>query len=277
MTHATSIYAYLGPRGTFSQSAVSAFTADADVQLLECATIPEIFEAVDAGRATFGVVPIENSLEGSVNATLDAFAFTTTSQILAEETIDIHHALITAPGVDLADVKRIISHPQATGQCSRWIARNLPGREIVAANSTADAVRIAAGDPTVAAIGTELAARLYGAVVVEPRIEDHAANQTRFVLAGRGEPARTGRDKTSLALFLKADKPGALLMILSEFAYAGINLTKIQSRPTKRAMGEYMFFMDLEGHRDEPDVKTALDCLRLKLRDVKMLGSYPRA
>lgn len=277
MTHATPIYAYLGPRGTFSQAAVSAFAVDEDVQLLECATIPEIFEAVDAGRANFGVVPIENSLEGSVNATLDAFAFTTTSQILAEATIDIHHALITAPGVDLADVKRIISHPQATGQCSRWIARNLPGREIVAANSTADAVRIASGDPTVAAIGTELAARLYGAVVVEPRIEDHASNQTRFVLAGRGEPARTGRDKTSLALFLKADKPGALLMILSEFAYAGINLTKIQSRPTKRAMGEYMFFMDLEGHRDEPDVKTALDCLRLKLRDVKMLGSYPRA
>ncbi len=277
MTHAQPIYAYLGPRGTFSQAAVSAFTADEDVKLLECATIPEIFEAVDAGRATFGVVPIENSLEGSVNATLDAFAFTTTSQILAEATIDIHHALITAPGVDLADVKRIISHPQATGQCSRWIARNLPGREIVAANSTADAVRIAAGDPTVAAIGTELAARLYGAVVVEPRIEDHASNQTRFVLVGRGEPARTGHDKTSLALFLKADKPGALLMILSEFAYAGINLTKIQSRPTKRAMGEYMFFMDMEGHKDEPDVKTALDCLRLKLREVKMLGSYPRA
>lgn len=277
MSDATPVYAYLGPKGTFSQIAANEFIGEAQATLLECATIPEIFEAVDAGRATFGVVPIENSLEGSVNATLDSFAFATSSQILAEKTVDIHHSLILAQGADLSRVKRVISHPQATGQCSRWIARNLPGREIVAANSTADAVRIASQDPSVAAIGTQLAAEMYGAQVVEPRIEDHASNQTRFVLIGHGYPRRTGRDKTSLALFLKADKPGALLMILSEFAYAEINLTKIQSRPTKRAMGEYMFFMDLEGHAEDGDLKTALDSLRLKLREVKVLGSYPRA
>lgn len=277
MTSSVPVYAYLGPRGTFSQMAAARFIDGSSAELLECATIPEIFEAVDSGRATFGVVPIENSLEGSVNATLDAFAFSTSSQILSEKTVDIHHALIAAPGTTLAHVERVVSHPQATGQCGRWIARNLPGREIQPANSTADAVRIAVESSGTAAIGTELAAQLYGAEVIEPRIEDHASNQTRFVLIGHGEPARTGRDKTSLALFLKADKPGALLMILSEFAYGNINLTKIQSRPTKRAMGEYMFFVDLEGHVDEPDVKTALDSLRLKLREVKVLGSYPRA
>jgi prephenate dehydratase len=129
----------------------------------------------------------------------------------------------------------------------------------------------------VAAVGTRLAAELYGGEIVEPAIEDYAGNQTRFVVIGRGLRSRTGDDKTSLALFLKADKPGALLMILSEFAYAEINLTKIQSRPTKRALGDYMFFVDLEGHVEDQHVRTALDCLRLKLREVKVLGSYPRA
>lgn len=269
------VYAYLGPKGTFSQQAALAFAPEGHDRFLECATIPEIFEAVDAGRASFGVVPIENSLEGSVNATLDALAFQTRSHIVAEKTIEIHHALIGAPGIDLAKVQRVVSHPQASGQCARWLDRNLPGRSIVASNSTADAVRIAVGDPTSVAIGTELAAELYGGEILQRGIEDHAANQTRFVLIGADIMPRTGHDKTSLALSLKADRPGALLMILAEFAYAGINLTKIQSRPTKRAMGEYMFFADAEGHVDEPDMRTALDSLRLKLRDVKVLGSYP--
>lgn len=268
-------YAFLGPSGTFSEEALLSLKVP-DLESVPCASIGEVFESVQRGQADSGLVPIENSVEGSVNATLDALAFDSTLEIRGELVLDVHHALITAPGADLRAVISVVSHPQATAQCRRWLARNLPGRAIVAANSTAEAVRFAAADPTIAAIGTALAAGLYGAEVREPAIEDYAGNQTRFVVIGRGLCDRTGCDKTSLALFLRADKPGALLMILSEFAYAAVNLTKIQSRPTKRALGEYMFFVDLEGHVDDAHIKTALDCLQLKLREVRVLGSYPR-
>lgn len=269
-------YAFLGPAGTFSEEALLSLAVE-ELHPVACASIEEVFEAVERGQADAGIVPIENSVEGSVNATLDALAFDTQLEIQREVVIDIHHALITAPGADLARVRTVISHPQATGQCRRWLARNLPGRATVAANSTAEAVRRAVEDESVAAVGTRLAAELYGGEVREPAIEDYAGNQTRFVVIGRGLRPRSGNDKTSLALFLKADKPGALLMILSEFAYGEVNLTKIQSRPTKRLLGDYMFFVDLAGHVDDENVRTALDCLRLKLREVKVLGSYPRA
>ncbi len=269
-------YAFLGPAGTFSEEALLSLGIE-DLEPYPCVSIDEVFEAVERGQADAGVVPIENSVEGSVPATLDALAFETSLEIQGELVLDIHHALILAPGADLAQVKTVVSHPQATGQCRRWLARNLPGRTVVAANSTAEAVQHAVADATIAAVGTRLAAELYGGEIVEPAIEDYAGNQTRFVIIGRGLRSHTGHDKTSLALFLKADKPGALLMILSEFAYGEINLTKIQSRPTKRALGDYMFFVDLEGHVEDQNVRTALDCLRLKLRDVKVLGSYPRA
>lgn len=269
-------YAFLGPAGTFSEEALLSLSIP-DVEPLPCANIPEVFEAVERGQAEGGVVPIENSVEGSVPATLDALAFDTQLEIQGELVLDIHHALITAPGADLAKVKTIVAHPQASGQCRRWLARNLPGRPVIAANSNAESVRQAVADPEMAAVGTRLAAELYGGEVHETAIEDYAGNQTRFVVIGRGLRPQTGYDKTSLALFLKADKPGALLMILSEFAYGEINLTKIQSRPTKRQLGDYMFFVDLEGHVDDQNVKTALDCLSLKLRAVKVLGSYPRA
>ncbi len=269
-------YAFLGPEGTFSEAALLSLGID-DLEPYACSSIDEVFEAVERGQADGGVVPIENSVEGSVPATLDALAFDTQLEIQGELVLDIHHAFLTAPGVDVASVKTIYAHPQASGQCRRWIARNMPGRTVIAANSNSESVRLAMHDPESAAIGTLLAAELNGAEVREPAIEDYAGNQTRFVVIGRGLRERTGRDKTSLALFLKADKPGALLMILSEFAYGEINLTKIQSRPTKRQLGDYMFFVDFEGHVEDQNVRTALDCLRLKLRDVKVLGSYPKA
>jgi len=269
-------YAFLGPAGTFTEEALLSLGIDG-VEPVACVSIEEVFEAVERGQADAGIVPIENSVEGSVNATLDALAFDTQLEIQSELVLDIHHALITAPGADLGSVRTVVSHPQATGQCRRWLTRNLPGRSVVAANSTAEAVQRAVTEPTVAAVGTRLAAQLYGGEVREPAIEDYAGNQTRFVVIGRGLRERTGDDKTSLALFLKADKAGALLMILSEFAYAEISLTKIQSRPTKRQLGDYMFFVDFHGHIEDSHVRTALDCLRLKLREVKVLGSYPRA
>ena len=268
-------YAFLGPAGTFSEEALLSLGLP-EVEPVECTSIPEVFEAVERGRADGGVVPIENSIEGSVPATLDALAFDTQLEIQQEIVLDVHFCAVVAPGTTLADVTAIVAHPQASGQCRRWLERKLSGRPVTAANSNAEAVRTAVATPGTLAIGTTLAAELYGGEIVEDRIEDYAGNQTRFVLIGRGLRDRTGKDKTSLALFMKEDRSGTLHMILGEFVYADINLTKIQSRPTKRQLGDYMFFIDLEGHVDDANVKTALDCLRLKLREVKVLGSYPR-
>jgi prephenate dehydratase len=269
-------YAYLGPAGTFSEEALLKLELE-DLEPVACTTIDEVFEAVERGQADGGIVPIENSVEGSVPATLDALAFDTQLEIQSEMVLDIHHCLVAVPGTDVAKVTEVFAHPQASGQCRRWLARNLPGRSVIAANSNAEAVQSAVAKPGAAALGPSLSAELYGAEILERNVEDYAGNQTRFVVIGRGLQPRSGADKTSLALFMKKDKPGALLMILSEFAYGEINLTKIQSRPTKRQLGDYMFFVDLEGHVDDQNVRTALDCLRLKLREVKVLGSYPRA
>ncbi|MDR2197146.1 MAG: prephenate dehydratase [Coriobacteriales bacterium] len=305
-------YAYLGPLGTYSHQATLTFTADAPgATLVECVSISEIFDLVDRGRVAYGVVPIENALEGSVNETLDAFAFTSGAQILGETVVDIHHDLIVRPGVELADVRTVVSHPQALGQCRRWLAEHLRTSATLPSNSTSEGVRQAVADTQgqTAAIGTALAAELFGGQIRASQIEDHYGNQTRFVLiatssstfstsstsasssalrnsggfrpstssgAGRAEEPQSDAYKTSLALFMKEDRPGTLLMILEEFAYAGVNLSKIQSRPTKRALGDYMFWIDIDAHADDLHVKTALDCLRLKLREVKLLGSYPR-
>jgi len=269
-------YAYLGPKGTFSEEALLALGVD-DLEPVPCPSIEEVFAVVGAGRADAGIVPIENSVEGSVNATLDTLAFDSDLTISAETVLEVRHALIAAPGTQLSDIREVVSHPHATAQCRKWLSRNLPNAEVAAANSTAEAVESAVGQQGVAAVGTRLAAERYGGVVLSDSIEDFADNKTRFVVVDRDQPARSGDDKTSLALFLHRDKPGALLMILSEFAYGEINLTKIQSRPTKRVLGEYMFFVDLEGHQTDAAVATALNCLRLKLRTVKILGSYPRA
>lgn len=275
------VYAYLGPEGTFSHMATLEFAQrpGGEYAMQPCATIEDVFEAVDRGRAMFGVVPIENALEGGVTSTLDAFAFDTTAQIVDEAVIDIHHCLIAAQGVQLEDITRLVSHPQPLGQCRRFIQKNLSRAQVVRGPSTAESVREAVGTPGTAGIGTRLAAQIYGGQVLADSIEDHYENQTRFVLVSQRPPVRrhTDHDKTSLALFMKHDASGVLLMILSEFAFAGINLTYIQSRPLKRALGEYMFFVDLEGNMDDPAVRTALDCLRLKLREVKVLGSYPAA
>lgn len=276
-------YAFLGPDGTHSHEALLAFAggeagpaAPDAVDAEAYPTIGEVFVAVERGKADLGLVPIENSVEGSVNATLDALAFESDLEIQAEIVRDIHHSLCVAPGTGLADITRIVSHPQAVAQSRRWITEHLLGKPIVAANSTAEAVRIAAEEPGVAAIGSAFAAKMYGADVLHEAIEDYAGNQTRFVVLGRGIHERTGHDKTSLALFMKADKPGTLHMILSEFAFGQINLTKIQSRPTRKALGDYMFYIDCAGHIEDENVRLALDCLRLKLRNVKVLGSYPR-
>ena len=274
-------FAYLGPAGTYHDEAARAFAHRLGIEnpeLVECPSLSEVFDCVDRGRTEYGVVATENALEGPVTATLDNFAFRSSATILGAHVLDIHHCLIMHPDATRDDVKTVVSHPQGLGQCRRYLNDKLHGIPTMTVASTADSARRAAADKSVAGIGNAFAAELYGARVEEACIEDHFGNQTSFALIGRQGhvPVLTGtKFKTSLALFLQADRPGALLMILSEFAYAGINLVKIQSRPTKQALGDYMFFVDIEGSTQDLEVQTALNCLRLKLREVKVLGSYP--
>ncbi len=281
MSDAETTIAFLGPEGTYTHEAALAFVEDLgidDPELLECTSFDEVFDCVEKGRAAFGVVGKENSLEGSVTATLDNFAARNAIAILGEKVIDIHHCLVTSPDAPLEDVERIASHPQGLAQCRRFINEKLPGRDTIATASTAESARIAASDPSTAGIANTFAAELYGAHVAVEEIEDHFGNQTSFALIGRAgtAPQLAGaRRKTTLALFLQADKTGALHMILSEFAYADVSLTMIQSRPTKQQLGDYMFFIEFEGTADDPGVQTALNCLRMKLREVKVIGSYP--
>jgi prephenate dehydratase len=267
-------WAFLGPEGTHTEEALHSL-GEPGITPVPCATIGDVFAAVESGECDQGIVPIENSIEGSVPATLDALVFDHSLHIQRELVRDIHNMLVVAPGTSRADITAVVSHPQGTAQCRAWLNKHLPGREILAANSTAEAVRRAVAEPGLAAVGTALAAELYGGEVLAASIEDFKGNQTRFVVLGTGIRERSGRDKSSLALFLVKDRPGALLMILSEFAYGEINLTKLQSRPTKKRLGEYMFFVDLEGHITDPKVALALECLELKLRAVKVLGSFP--
>ncbi|MFA5890700.1 MAG: prephenate dehydratase [Actinomycetota bacterium] len=272
--------AYLGPPGTFTEEALLSMGGSAEAELVAMSTVPEIVRAVEAGDVDAGLIPIENSIEGSVSVTLDSLAFATErAQIVAEVVRPIRHALLGLPGARLEDITDVESHPHATAQCREYLARALPGARIHAANSTAEAAREVSerGDATWAAIGTALAAELYGLAVVEADIEDRSENATRFVLIGRARPEPTGSDKTSVVCFIGQDRPGSLLAILHEFSDRQINLTKLESRPTKERLGEYCFFIDMEGHADEPPVRYAIDSLRTKILEVKVLGSYPRA
>lgn len=281
MSQSKPTYAFLGPIGTFSDMAVRALvergSLPADYDPLPCESLPEVFEAVERGKAGYGIVPIENSLEGSVTAVLDAFAFTSRAEILGEIAIDIHQALLLNPAATLDDVTTIASHTQGIGQCRRWINQNLPGRQLRLANSTAAAAEMAAADKTVAAIAAPLAAEICGIDIYEEAIEDNLSSQTRFVIIGKGPVAHEGPGKSTLALFMNADRPGTLQMILSELFFAGVNLTMVQSRPTKQDLGDYMFFMDIDGYADDPNIQVALNCLRMKMREVKVIGSYPRS
>lgn len=273
--------AFLGPVGTYSDEAARAFAARLGIDnptFIECSSFDEVFDCVDRGRCEYGVVAKENALEGPVTATLDNFAFKSSAVILGEEVVDIHHCLMTHPDAQIEDITTVASHAQGLAQCRRFLAEKLPGRASIITSSTAESARLAASNPHVAGIANELAAQTHGAVVRERDIEDHFGNQTLFALIGRQghEPVFTGdRYKTTLALFLQQDRAGTLNMILSEFAYAGINLSLIQSRPTKQSLGDYMFFIEFEQSVNELPVQTALNCLRLKLREVKILGCYP--
>ena len=272
--------AYLGPGGTFTEQALRAEPALAHGRLLEYPSISEVLEATAAGEADLGFAAIENSIEGSVNVTLDTLAFESRLLIQHETILDVHLDLLGAPGADLANVSRVVSFPHAAAQCRRFLAERLSHAHIEAATSTAAAVRAVASDadPTAAAIGAALAGRLYGLDALAANIGDHPDNRTRFVtVAASGIPAPSGHDKTSIVTFQRKDRPGSLLSILQEFAARSINLTKLESRPTKRSLGEYCFIIDLAGHVADELVADALLNIAAKSADVKFLGSYPAA
>jgi prephenate dehydratase len=272
-------FGFLGPPGTFTQEALLQVVDPETTDLIDLPTIEDVIYAVDRGEVDRGMVPIESSVEGTVNTTVDVLAFETEGLLIQREVIlNVRLHLLGRPGTDLSKVAEVYSMPVATAQCRRWLRENLPDAKIVATNSTAEAAgRVAYEKGSAVAIGPNLAAQLFALDVIARDVTDHPEAETRFVVLGKDATAPSGRDKTSLVAFpIAQDHPGALLEILTEFASRNINLTKLESRPTKRILGEYCFFIDLEGHIDDPNPAEAIASLE-RLVKLKTLGSYPRA
>jgi prephenate dehydratase len=267
---------FLGPRGTFAEEAVLTQSDLAHQELRPLRSVPDVISAVERGDAEIGLVPIENSIEGTVSVTLDTLAFDTDLLIQREIDLPVSLNLCALPGTTLDDIRTVLSHPNPLGQTRVWMSRKLPTADTVVTNSTAEAAqRVAsAGDRSLASIGTAYGATLHGLELLATDIEDHPENETRFVLVGHGIPAPTGHDKTSIVCFQGEDRPGSLLAILQEFAARAINLTKLESRPTKRGLGQYCFFIDFEGHLADELVADCLRNLAAKQAEVKFLGSY---
>lgn len=269
------IVAYLGPAGTYTHAAALQWF-DADASWLPVTDIQEIFAAVETGKADYGVVPVENSSEGSVIATLDAF-INSPLQINGESMLRIRQCLLAAAGVGIKDIVRIVSHQQSFGQCRQWLATTLPGVDKVSVSSNAEAARLASQPGGVAAIAGKTAAVLYGLQVLAEGIEDSTDNTTRFLLLSRKATlASTGLDKTSLILSAH-NEPGTLFRALEPFHRFGVNLTKLESRPSRKGAWSYSFYVDCEGHAEDAKVQSALQALKSHALEVKMLGSYPSA
>jgi chorismate mutase/prephenate dehydratase len=265
--------AYLGPSATFTHLAARRQFGSSAEYIPE-STIKAVFEAVARGKAQYGVVPIENSTEGVVNYTLDMF-MDSDLNITSEIMLEVSHNLLSKTGRK-SDVKKIYSYPQATAQCRNWLEENFPGIPIIEEPSTAAAARRVSKDFSAAAVASELAASIYKLKFVSKGIEDYKHNYTRFLVIAKDSPSRTGKDKTSIMFSVK-DRPGALYSILRHFARHKINLTKIESRPSKRKAWEYIFFVDMEGHIEDRVVKKAIDEVKKECLYLKVLGSYPSA
>jgi chorismate mutase/prephenate dehydratase len=267
--------AYLGPRGTFSErAALKHFGLAADA--VPVGSIDEVFREVESGAADFGVVPVENSTEGAVGRSLDLMP-QTPMQVCGEVIVRIHHNLMAkVPPRDLGEIRRVFSHGQSLGQCHEWLNANLPHAERVAVASNAEAARRASEEAGSAAVAGETAAAHYGLQILAHNIEDEPNNTTRFLILGDYRPGPSGRDKTSLVLSAR-NRAGAVYEMLTPFATRGVSMTKFESRPSRVALWEYLFFVDLEGHRDDPQVAEALQEVGRIAGYIKVLGSYPMA
>ncbi len=269
--------AYLGPPGTFSEEAVARCELARDAEPVPCATFADAYERLSTGAVELALLPVENSIEGSVGAVLDLLVHRPGPLIRRELLLPVRQHLLARPGTRLEDVRRVLSHPQALGQCTRFLHEQLAGAALEPTHSTADAARkVGAGEEGAAAIGARAAAQRFGLAVLAPDIQDSDENVTRFVLLARADEAPTGRDRTSVAFTLDRDRPGGLWEVMGEFAQRGINLSKVESRPMKQALGHYVFFLDFEGHRADAAAAQALDGVRARVHRLYVLGSYPR-
>ena len=267
--------AYLGPEGTFTQSAVHVQFGHS-VQALPVATIDEVFHEVESGVADFGVAPVENSTEGSVNHTLDMF-LTSPLKICGEIELRIHQHLLGRMG-DLTQVRRVCSHSQSLAQCRTWLAQYLPNVEKIPVASNAEAARRARDEDGTAALAGSAAAELYQLNVLYSDVEDQADNATRFLVIGRDLFPPSGKDKTSLLISATSTEgPGVLLHLLEPLAKHGVNMTRIESRPSRRRKWDYVFFVDIDGHAEDPAVSRALDEMRKHTDLFRVLGAYPKA
>jgi prephenate dehydratase len=268
---------YLGPSGTFSQEAMKVYIKGKERYIeYDYGTIQDTILAVNNGEIDEAIVPTENSLEGAVNVTLDMLAAEDDLQIKAEVIIDIKQNLMAKKGTSLDDIRYILSHPQPIGQCRKYISKNFPDAKIRLLSSTAEAALVVSkGEKNSAAIGSIIISDIYGLDVLKTDIQDGCNNLTRFVVISKNDSGRTGCDKTSI-VFSTEDKPGSLYRILDIFNLWDINMTRIESRPAKNQLGSYKFFVDLNGHRDDDNIRDALTMIKKKTSFFKLLGSYPR-
>jgi chorismate mutase/prephenate dehydratase len=265
--------AFFGPEATFTHAAArSRFGLSA--RYVPAATVASVFDEVEKGLADLGVVPIENSTEGVVNSTHDML-IDSDLRISAEITMQVHQCLLTRSG-SLEGITKVYSHPQALGQCRKWLSTNLPSVAQIEVASTALAARLTRDDPVAAAVASELAGQLYDLKIAKRRIQDEVNNVTRFLVIGRETAPPTGKDKTSI-LFSLHDRPGVLFEVLRPLADAGLNLSRIESRPSRKRLWDYVFFIDVDGHQTDAPVQGAIEALGKSCEFVKVLGSYPRA
>ena len=272
-------FAYLGPKGTFTEAAFLQMPIAQGADLIPAESVREALNMVRIGTVFGALVPIENSVEGSVSTTLDELGHGESLEIIDEIAIPVEFALLAKPGVKISEIKRIATHPHAHAQCVDWLHKNTPGVHVLPAMSTAAAAEeLASGANYDAAICSVAAAKHYGLEILAQGIGDNDSAWTRFVLVskpGHAQPS-TGNDKTTLSLFMHRNQPGALLNILTEFAVRGVDLSRLESRPTKQQLGDYFFSLDCVGHIDDENLGDALIELRKICADVKFLGSYPR-
>ncbi len=269
--------AYLGPAGTFSEEAARMCAGEGD-EMIPFSNFPALISAVETSVADLAVLPIENSLEGSVSTTLDLLIHETRLQIQREIVVPVHHCLVGVPGSSITDIQHVHSHPQGLGQCRRFLSRVLPEAHEHAALSTALAVEqvVKEGDKAHAGIGTARAAERVGGEILARNIEDFPNNATRFVALAERDHAPTGKDKTSLAITTPQNVPGSLYNVLDELAADGIQMTKLESRPDKNVLGQYFFLIDIEGHRLDDHISAVLERMRAKADNFQIWGSYPQ-
>jgi len=281
MSKKPKILGYLGPQGTFSEQAAELYqsrTENREFLLQPLSSIMELILAADAGKIHQAVVPLENSLEGPVALTLDMLAHEVDLKMAAEIVLSVRHHLLARKGTDLKDIEKVVSHPQALGQCRTFLQRHLHEAELVTTSSTAEAAKVVAESKDKwAAIGNAAAAAVYRLEILASDIQDNRANATRFCVLGKEDCSHpSGDDKTSIVFSPRQNRPGILYEQLREFASRGIDLTRIESRPAKSVLGEYLFFIDVAGHKTDPNTAAALEAVAATSSFFKILGSYAR-